>query len=89
MNVSNRMRSGALPASIRCANRATNVPVTVKYESADGPQTKTLTVDQRKPTKNGFADLLELKLKGDSKVIVILGTKDTNGHVIADAVQLE
>jgi len=71
------------------ANRATNVPVTVKYESPEGPQTKTVSVNQRKPTKNGFADLLELKLKGDSKVIVILETKETDGHVIADAVQLE
>lgn len=73
------------------ANRATNVPVTILYQSPDKEEAQVMSVklNQRQPTKNGFAEIAEINVKANSFVTVVLGTKDTDGHVIADAVQLE
>lgn len=64
-------------------NRATNVPITIQHK--DG-QTKTITVSQKKSGEGGFNSLGKFEF-GDTATIVI-SNKDTNGYVIADAVQL-
>jgi hypothetical protein len=66
------------------ANRATNVPVTLRL--ADGE--RKITVNQRAgPGKEGFVVLGTFPCPAGEAVSVILGTADTDGHVIADAVQ--
>lgn len=67
-------------------NRATNVPVRITA----GSTTKIVTVDQRKsPAIDGLFQKLEsLKLKAGEVVEVVISNEGTNGHVIADAVQL-
>ncbi len=66
-------------------NRATNVPVTIK--SADGE--KTITVNQQKtPPVNGLLlPLGTFKFDAATPAIVEITNKDTDGHVIIDAVQ--
>lgn len=65
-------------------NRATNVPVTVEH----GGMRKEVTVDQRKdpPVDKAFVSLGTFTLSPDEPVVVTIGTKGTNGHVIADAI---
>ena len=66
------------------ANRATNVPVTVRL--ADGE--RKVTVNQRLgPGKEGFVVLGTFSCPAGDAVSVTLGTAGTDGHVIADAVQ--
>jgi hypothetical protein len=65
------------------ANRATNVPVTIK----SGDTVKEVKVNQReKPTLDGAFVSLG-KVKADKEIVVTIGTAGTDGHVIADAVQ--
>ena len=68
-------------------NRATNVPVVVT-SAADRIESKvnqTMT-----PEINGvFHSLGRLKLQQGETLSITLSTKDTDGHVIADAVQLQ
>jgi hypothetical protein len=66
-------------------NRATNVPITVF--SADGE--KTIKVNQQvPPTVDGyFISLGEYRFEEAGQCFVLVGTQNTNGHVIADAVQ--
>ncbi len=66
-------------------NRATNVPVTIF--SADGQ--KTLHVNQRHtPPINGmFVSLGEYRFEPNGQGYVIVSNENTDGHVIADAVQ--
>ena len=77
---------------LRCSyspnpNRAANVPVRITYRG----ETKTVVVNQTKtPEIDGlFHHLGVLKLNADDAVEVVLSNEGTNGHVIADAVQLE
>ena len=67
-------------------NRATNVPVLITY----GSETKTVTINQQQTPKIDalFQSIGVLELKADETVEVQISNKDTNGHVIADAVQL-
>lgn len=67
-------------------NRATNVPVLITY----GSKTKTVTVNQQQTPEidDLFRFIGVLELKADETVEVLISNKDTNGHVIADAVQL-
>jgi hypothetical protein len=66
------------------ANRASNVPVTV----TGGGESKTIIVNQKKaPKENGFASLGKFVFKPGDKVTVTVSNKDTDGHVIVDAVQ--
>ncbi|WP_231602496.1 FAD-dependent oxidoreductase [Neorhodopirellula pilleata] len=63
------------------ANRATNVPITIGF---DGDQ-KQITVSQRTSGKDGFNSLGRYHF-GESASVEI-SNRDTNGYVIADAVQ--
>ena len=67
-------------------NRATNVPVQITF----GGETKTVAVNQKMtPTiDNLFQPLDSLTLKADDVVEVTVSNAGTDGHVIADAVQL-
>ena len=66
------------------ANRATNVPVTLRL--ADGE--RRVTVNQRAgPGKEGFVVLGTFPCPAGEAVSVTIGTAGTDGHVIADAVQ--
>ncbi|BCX46876.1 FAD dependent oxidoreductase [Haloferula helveola] len=63
-------------------NRATNVPVTV----VTGREREQFTLNQRrKPAQGTFQPIGRLMLGGETKVI--LSNRDTDGHVIIDAVQ--
>jgi hypothetical protein len=64
-------------------NRATNVPITIHF--GDG-ESKTVSVNQKISGKDGFNSLGEFNFK--QVAIVEISNKDTNGYVIADAVQL-
>ena len=65
-------------------NRATNVPVTI--QTADGVQK--VTVNQRqKPEADGLRTLGTYAL--GTSVKIQIGTADTDGHVIVDAVQIK
>ena len=77
---------------LRCSyspnpNRAANVPVNITYRG----ETKTVVVNQKEtPEIDGlFHHLDVLKLNADDTVEVVVSNEGTNGHVIADAVQLE
>jgi len=67
-------------------NRATNVPVTI----AAGNETKTVKVNERKapPIEGRFVSLGKFKLEANSKAVVTVSNKETDGHVIVDAVQM-
>lgn len=65
-------------------NRATNVPVTIT--SADGE--KTVKLDQKKETKDGFRSLGVFRFDAGVPAKVIISNTDTDGYVIVDAVQL-
>lgn len=66
------------------ANRATNVPV--KIEHAGG--TTEVKVNQTKPAPidKTFVSLGKFKLSPDKPVSITVSNKDTDGHVIVDAV---
>ncbi len=66
------------------ANRATNVPITIRPDRQ--PKTATVKVNQKIGGKDGFHSLGDY-LFGESATIEI-SNQGTNGHVIADAVQL-
>jgi hypothetical protein len=67
------------------ANRATNVPVTVRHA---GGETK-LTINERKkaPIDGLFFPLGQFKFSDGQDAIVEVSNEGTNGHVIIDAVQ--
>ena len=66
-------------------NRASNVPVTIEHSEGHS----TVTVNQRtKPTLDGrFISLGKFKFS-NKKAVVRIENRDTDGYVIADAVQL-
>lgn len=67
-------------------NRATNVPV--KVESADGA--KTFTVNQKlvPDLDKAFVSLGVLRFTVEQGAVVTVTTENTDGYVVADAVQL-
>ncbi len=65
-------------------NRATNVPVTIRVQ---GVGTQSAVVDQRNPEHNGMASLGTYKLPKGRRTTVIISNRDTDGYVVADAVQ--
>ncbi len=67
-------------------NRATNVPVTITVNG----QSMTQTIDQKKRAKidGMFHSLGFFELNTNDEITVVISNKDTDGHVIADAVQL-
>src|SRR5690606_10566305 len=65
-------------------NRATNVPITI--QTADGPR-KAVLNQRNKPKTGAFQSVGQYRLER-GEVAVTIGTAGTDGHVIADAVQL-
>ena len=67
-------------------NRASNVPVAIKTSQ----QSRTVTLDQRAtpPVMGRFKTVAKIKLEVGDKVDVTISNKDTDGHVIVDAVWL-
>ena len=65
-------------------NRATNVPVTLQVE---GVGTQKTTVDQRNPERYGTVTLGSFKLPKGKRTTVTISNRDTDGYVVADAVQ--
>ncbi|MCA9174923.1 MAG: FAD-dependent oxidoreductase [Planctomycetales bacterium] len=63
-------------------NRATNVPIVIRF----GRQQKQLSVNQKESGKDGFNSLGVYLFGGEA--VVEISNRDTDGYVIADAVQL-
>ena len=64
-------------------NRATNAPVTVEVA---GAAARTVKVNEQE--KTGRASLGTFSLKSGKSITITLSNKDTDGHVVADGVQL-
>ncbi|QOV90547.1 FAD-dependent oxidoreductase [Humisphaera borealis] len=69
-------------------NRATNAPV--KISGFAGGESKMIKVDQKKlpPIDKLFLSLGSYEFAAGSTATIVISTEGTNGHVIADAVQL-
>jgi hypothetical protein len=67
-------------------NRATNVPVTI--QSAEGEVTKTVNQKQTPPIADTWISLGNHRFDAGEPAVITISNKDTDGHVIADAVQL-
>ena len=67
-------------------NRAANVPVTI--QSADGEVTKTINQKQTPPIDDTWISLGNYRFDAGEPAVITVSNKDTDGHVIADAVQL-
>lgn len=65
-------------------NRATNVPITIT--SADGD--KSVKLDQKKQTNEGFRSLGEFRFDASQPAKIVISNTGTDGYVIVDAVQL-
>ena len=67
-------------------NRATNVPVTIRHAEGEAK----VTVNQRspKPEEREWALLGEYRFEPGKEAWVEISNKDTDGHVIVDAVRL-
>jgi hypothetical protein len=66
-------------------NRATNTPITI--ETVEGAVTKHVNQRQAPPIDGAWTSLGVFPLKA-GKAIIVISNRDTDGHVIADAVQL-
>lgn len=66
-------------------NRASNVPVTVLHQ--DGQDTILINQSQTPPIDRLFISLGTFRFEADNAASVTIGTQDTDGVVIADAVQ--
>jgi hypothetical protein len=67
------------------ANRATNIPVTIHH--AAGDTTVTLNQQSAGPIDRLWASLGTFDFTANDPATVTISNKDTNGHVILDAVQ--
>jgi hypothetical protein len=65
------------------SNRATNVPVTIEVS---GAAARTIKVNQQ--DKSGRASLGRFQLPRGKGIAITISNTDTDGHVIADGVQL-
>lgn len=66
------------------ANRASNVPV--KIEHADGITDTTINQQKTPPIDKAFVSLGKFSLTPEKPLVVTISNKETNGHVIVDAV---
>ena len=67
-------------------NRATNVPVTIEIA---GRSTVTRINQRQPPPVDGHSiELLQTALAAGQQITVIISNRDTDGHVIADAIYL-
>ena len=66
-------------------NRATNIPVTIHH--AAGDTTLTLNQQTQPPIDNLWTSLGTFDFTPNEPATVTISNKDTNGHVILDAVQ--
>lgn len=66
------------------SNRATNVPVTI---NRPGAEPKTLRVNQKENVSNGMVSLGRYQLPQGKGTSVVISNRDTDGYVVADAVQ--
>lgn len=66
-------------------NRATTVPVTIEH--ADGATTVLVNQREAPPIDGAWVSLGTFAFAADRPAVVTIGTTDTEGHVIADAVQ--
>ena len=64
--------------------RATNVPVEIWI---NGKLAKTVKINQRLDSNNGFATLGKYTLPAGRKTSVTVSNKGTDGYVVADGVQ--
>ena len=67
-------------------NRATNVPVTLLH--ADGEEDKVVDESKVPPIDGRFVSLGTYRFEKDGAGYVLIGTAQTDGHVIVDALQL-
>jgi len=67
-------------------NRAANVPVTI--QSSDGEVTKTINQKQVPPIDDTWISLGNYRFDPGEPAVITISNKGTDGHVIADAVQL-
>ena len=67
-------------------NRAANVPVTI--QSADGEVTKTINQKETPPIDDAWISLGNYRFDAGEPAVITISNKHTDGHVIADAVQL-
>ncbi len=65
-------------------NRATNVPVTITSADCE----KTVKLDQKKETKDGFRSFGGFRFDPSQPAKVVISNTGTDGYVIVDAVQL-
>lgn len=65
------------------SNRATNVPVTIRTNQS----TKTVLVNQRAPRPEDQVFVAVAEITAEGKTTVTVSNAETDGHVIADAVQ--
>ncbi|MDO5565066.1 MAG: FAD-dependent oxidoreductase [Planctomycetia bacterium] len=66
------------------ANRATNVPVTIRSDK----ETKTATINEKLVPPIDELFISVGTIKADKEIVVTIENKGTNGHVIADGVQI-
>lgn len=67
-------------------NRASNVPVTIDHQ--DGKSTVLVNQSQTPPIDGMFISLGIYRFEADNQSTVSISNKDTDGHVIVDAIQL-
>jgi hypothetical protein len=67
-------------------NRATNVPVTITH--ADGAKTFTVNQKRAPDLDKAFISLGVFRFTAEQPAVVTVATADTDGYVVADAVQL-
>jgi hypothetical protein len=70
--------------SVPNANRATNVPVSIRV---DGKEMASVKVNQRQEEGNGFTSLGRFHLPKGKNTVVTLSNKETDGYVVADGIQ--
>jgi thioredoxin reductase len=68
---------------LKHGNRATNVPVEIKTQTP--ADTQTLSIDQK--SQGGWIKIATGSFKSGKQTSVTISNKDTNGHVIADAIR--
>ncbi|TLD68265.1 FAD-dependent oxidoreductase [Phragmitibacter flavus] len=66
---------------LKHGNRATNVPIELQYPN----DSRSLTINQR--TQGGWIKITNGTFKAGKQTTLTITTKDTNGHVVADAIR--
>ncbi len=68
------------------SGRAANVPISIKH--AEGEEEVTLNQQPKPPIDNLFASVGKFSFNERQPAVITIATRDTKGHVIADAVRL-